>query len=349
MRTAVILGVIVLIVSIVGTVWLRDFQSASINAHAKNSESDRPEKVVCWGYLDGESGVAKLYPRQFGDVTDVLPENTHVDTPGKVLLQVNDALARLDVKRAEADVTAAEKQLAEARKLPDLYKLQAEQQEALIRSIGHERSNLEQKRDREIRSLPDPESKLAETIKKLYTEGLAQLDEKKKAEEAKLKQIKLQDADLKIDQAKADLDAKKARHLQATEMLKHFQIVAPSAGTLLRVNVRKGEVLGPNPMAPALEFLPDGAVVVKAEVWQEWGRFVQEQQDVEIEDDTFKGEVWKGKVKSKAKWYAQVRSPVIEPFRYNDVRTLDCIISLTNADRSKLIIGQRVRAKIKIN
>jgi hypothetical protein len=39
---------------------------------------------------------------------------------------------------------------------------------------------------------------------------------------------------------------------------------------------------------------------------------------------------------------------VIEPLRYNDVRTLECIIRVEGGGSAKLI-GQRVRAKIIIN
>ena len=129
-------------------------------------------------------------------------------------------------------------------------------------------------------------------------------------------------------------------------MLTHFKIVAPSNGTVLRVHVRKGEALGPNPRGPAIEFLPDADIIVRGEVLQEWGRYVKKDQEVVIEDDTYNGPTWKGTVKSISQWYAPTRSPVIEPLRYNDVRTLECIIRVENAGTAR--IGQRVRAKVKI-
>ena len=180
--------------------------------------------------------------------------------------------------------------------------------------------------------------------------GLKELGEKEKAEVAKLKQIELQDADLKIQQAEADLDAKKERvEQEAKEMLQALQDRRSQRPAMsCAMHVRKGETLGPNPRSAAVEFLPDAPIIVRAEVLQEWGRFVKPGKEVVIEDDTYQGPEWKGVVKRVSDWYAPVRSPIIEPFRYNDVRTLECIIEVKSGDSPKLI-GQRVRAKIKID
>ena len=79
---------------------------------------------------------------------------------------------------------------------------------------------------------------------------------------------------------------------------------------------------------------------------QEWGRYIRVGEKVDIEDDTYHGPHWKGTIKSVSEWYAPIRHPVIEPFRMNDVRTLDCVIAVENAEGAR--IGQRVRAKISI-
>ncbi|MBI1830103.1 MAG: hypothetical protein HYR84_01470, partial [Planctomycetes bacterium] len=67
MRTFVILGIVLLIASIGGAIWMRDFQAPAGTTHGKNgADSGTPEKVICWGYFDAETGVAGLYPKQFG-------------------------------------------------------------------------------------------------------------------------------------------------------------------------------------------------------------------------------------------------------------------------------------------
>ena len=69
-------------------------------------------------------------------------------------------------------------------------------------------------------------------------------------------------------------------------------------------------------------------------------------QDVTIEDDTFAGATWQGRVVRVSDWFAEKRNKIFEPFMVNDVRTLECLIEVTSAGRP-LRIGQRVRVKIK--
>lgn len=346
MKGAIGIGIVLLIVSIVAARWALGPTFGTPKADKPAVDATKPpDYVVCWGYFDSERGVTILFPKQSGDIVSVVPENTHV-TKGTVLLQIDDTAAKLQVSLAEADANAAERQYEEAKLLTEQYSLQRIQQEASIRSLESETKKIALERDSKVLSL-DPGQPIRKTLEQMYAEGLKQLAEKKIAEQAKLKQLELLDAKYKIDQAMADWVAKKTRLKLANEMLKHYQLVAPGDGTVLRVHVRRGETWGPNPRPQAIDFLEDGPVIVRAEVLQEWGRFVNKGQDVVIEDDTYSGPKWDGKVTKILGWYAPTRTPVIEPFRYNDVRTLECIIDVTSGDAKKLN-GQRIRAKIKI-
>ncbi|MSQ95217.1 MAG: HlyD family efflux transporter periplasmic adaptor subunit [Gemmataceae bacterium] len=342
MKTFVILGIVLLVACFVGAKMMMD-QSATdkVKKQAQDEVSSVPDKIFCLGHFDIERGVAGLYPKQFGEIVELLPENTKVKK-GVVLLQVDDGLWKKKIEEAELGVKVSELQLKEAKQLPKLYKLQADQQRAAINAVDNEIKKTEF--DREIK-LVGIDGALKKNSEAYYKFALDQLAEKKKVETSKLETIGLQNAQLKIEQAEADLGLSKLKRDQAKEMLKHFQIAAPSDGTVLRVYVHKGETLGPNPRYHAIEFLPDAEVIVRAEVLQEWGRFVKEGAEVTIEDDTYNGPKWKGKVKSMSKWYAAQRSTVIEPFRYNDVRTLECIITVEEGGDLKRI-GQRVRAMV---
>lgn len=352
MKTFVILGIVLLVACFVGAKMVMDQSSANSAKNKAAAESNTPpDRILCLGHFDVENGVAGLYPKQFGDIVKLAAENAMVEK-GDVLLQIDDKLARIKIQQAEAAVKAAEQQLAEAKQLPELHKLQAEQQQAAIKAVESEIEKTKLDKKIKLKGLVDAE--LIKNSEAFYQFALDQLAEKKKAEESKLKQIQLQNATLKIDLAEADLSAKKAQVSEVKEMLNHFKIVAPSAGTVLRIYVHKGETLGPNPRYHAIDFLPEAEIIVRAEVLQEWGRLIKDPaepgakaQEVEIADDTYKGTTWKGTVKSISKWYAPTRSPVIEPFRYNDVRTLECIISVKEGDATKRI-GQRVRAMVKL-
>jgi multidrug resistance efflux pump len=346
MRTFVILGIVLIIVSIGIAKLALDHQSPAAPANGKNSSDagSTPERIACWGYFEVEGGVAQLDAKQSGDVTKVEKENVPVKK-GDLLLQVNDKFAQLKVAQAKIALNVAELQLKEAEDLTELYKLQKEQQQAAINGVNSKIKLEKLKEETALKTvgMEDPKYK---SIQEQYEQIFVQLNESLKAENAKLKQLALQNAELKIQQAEADRDAKKAQLDEATESLTLYKITAPSNGTILRANYRVGEILAPNPMKHAIEFLPDAPIIVKAEVLQEWGRYVVKGQPVDIEDDTYHGPTWKGKVHSISKWYAPTRSPVIEPFRYNDVRTLEVLISVTGAENSK--IGQRVRAMIQI-
>jgi biotin carboxyl carrier protein len=316
--------------------------------------NEPPERIVCWGNFDVEEGVALLYPRQFGKVVFIHEESTKSKESGyakvkegDLLLQVENSLVKLAVEKAKAQVRAAEQQLAEAKKLPELYKLQKESQQSAIKAAQLEYDKFNADIEAKIAAYGAGNEPVVKKLREFADFGLKGLMIKKKVEEDKLKEIELQDADLKIKQAEADLDAKKLMVQEAEETVKHFEITAPSDGYVLRTHVRKGETLGPNPRVAAIEFLPDAPIIVRAEVLQEWGRYVKPGAEVIIEDDTYKGPEWKGVVKKVSGWYATTRSPIIEPFRYNDVRTLECIIEVEKGG-PEMRIGQRVRAKIKM-
>jgi multidrug resistance efflux pump len=344
----VLLGIVLIIATYFGVHSLLNSSSVPAADQVRGEETYQlPSMIVCTGYFEVEPGAASLYPRQVGKIAQVVSENKLVEK-GEVLLQVDDAMAKLKAKQADALVTVAKKQVDEAKLLPKLYKLQTEQQQAMVNSIDEEVTQLQKEKQRQLDLLKadDQNKTKIRTVTEMYDAGLKKLAEKKKAETAKLKQIELQDAQLKVDQAEADLVAKKLQLEEAQLAVTYYQIVAPSKGYVLRVYAHQGEVLGPNPRSPALEFMPDSPYIVRAEVLQEWGHLVKKGQEVLIEDDTYRGPTWKGKVRTLSKWYGPQRSQVIEPFRYNDVRTLECIIEIEDATNARY--GQRVRAKIKI-
>jgi multidrug resistance efflux pump len=340
-----------------GASWL--LAPTSWGGTAKAAKEDSAEReggkqeIYCWGHFDIEGGVAGLYPRQVGEVIKRKPENTLVKK-GEVLLQLDDTLAQLKVKEAEAGVHAAEQQVAEANLLGEQYELQKTQQQALIDAIKFERKKVEEEKEKNLQAL-NPGAAQTKTIENYYKAALDELTEKQKAEEAKRELIDFQIkkvAAIKIAQAEADLRIKQNLVKQATDLLRFYQILAPEDGMVLRTYVREGEMLGSNPKSQAIDFLPTGPghpMIVRAEVLQEWGRYVKVGQAVEIVDDTYNGPKWDGEVMKLSKWYAMTRSAVIEPLRYNDVRTLECLIRITSTkdNPNTMYIGQRVRAKIK--
>jgi multidrug resistance efflux pump len=345
-----LIGILVLVGSFVGVKLALDQSANAQSVRQKEIDAGKPQDkiIICYGHFDVEQGIAGLYPKQGGDVVFVEAENKYVKA-GDLLLQVDDHMARLKVEEAKADLENSRQIVAEAKTLTPVYELQAEQQTAAIRAVEleTEKVQLDRKKSEALMAVEsNPEVK--KNTGAYYDVAIKALGEKKKVEELKLKQVKLQDAKYKIAQAEAGLKAKEIQLQMAQELVKYHRILAPSDGMVLRVFTRKAETLGPNPRIHALEFLPKAPIIVRAEVLQEWGHYVNVGQKVVIEDDTYMGKTWNGTVKSVSGSYAPKRSPIIEPFTFNDVRTLECLITVDSGEERKFL-GQRVRAKILTN
>lgn len=353
-RLVWLLGLLLLVGSLVGAGWALNQTPApgggrsttTVPASAATTDPDQPPLVVAVGYVDGKAGVSRLYPLQQGRIVDVVAENTRVDK-GKPILSLDDELARLKVAEAQADLDNADVQLTQAQKLREQQALKIEQQTAAVTAAERKRAAGELERLAKEKSASsagiDVNPKLLEAMK----QTVEQLDELIKAEKAKLRELQLYDPELDVKRARASRAAKKGQLEEAEWVRKQCTLVAPENGVVLRTFVNVGEVLGASPTRPAVEFLPDGPLIVRAELLQEWAHRVKVGQEADIVDDTFQGPTWKGKITSLAPWFAQKRNLIIEPFMYNDVRYQECIVEVLEKGEYPIRVGQRVRVKIK--
>jgi hypothetical protein len=125
-----------------------------------------------------------------------------------------------------------------------------------------------------------------------------------------------------------------------------YKVRAPAKGTILRVRTAAGELAGPqSPLIP-IEFCPDEERLVRTEVLQDWANKVKVGQECDIRDDSISDKRWKGRVTHVSDWFTHRRSIVQEPFQLNDVRTLECLVSVDGGTQG-LRIGQRLRVTIK--
>lgn len=307
-----------------------------------------PPVIVSIGKVDMEAGVTQLYPVQQGRVVEVIKEGVEVKK-GDVLLKLDSRLADYKLAEAKADLDNAQKQLELARLLPEQHKLKKDQQKDAVTAAKHQRESTQHELNIKTEQAKLTGSALNESIKRAYEEQVKKLDAVVSAEEAKLRELELFDAQPKIAiaRAQAEVNAKKAQVEQAELAVNETQLKAPSDGLVLRVLVSVGEVLGANPRFAAIQFAPKGQKIVRAEVLQEWASRVKVGQEVLIEDDTYAGKTWTGKVTRISDWFSEKRDKILEPFYMNDVRTMECIVELTSAEHRDLRIYQRVRVKIK--
>ena len=134
---------------------------------------------------------------------------------------------------------------------------------------------------------------------------------------------------------------------QAKAALDDYTIAAPTAGTVLRVNVSKGDVVVASSPQPPIEFAPDGPRFIRAEVPQASAGRVVEGLVARITDDTHAGGSWTGRVTYVSDWFARKRVVLQEPVQFNDEQTLECWIAL-DPNQQKLRVNQRVRVYIQV-
>ncbi len=339
-------GLLLLAASIVGASWALN-QSNSVDAKKNSDPPEIPDAITAHGFASGETGVVRIDPKQSGLVMEVVGEGTEVEK-GAVLLRTDNRLYAIKVDEAKAALRQAEELLKQAESLPEKLKTKEEQIQNGISALAAQKREKQAGFNERLEKAKREGLKIAEYFRESLEEGIKAVEALIKVEESKQKEIRQTNVASEIGQAQANVDAKKAQ-LRLAEFARDECIVkAPAHGTILKVNVRVGELFAPNQYESAIEFLPKGPLVIKAEILQEWGSRVRKGQEVVIEDDTYAGPTWKGRVKSLALQYAPKKRRVFEPFQLNDARTLEAIIEILEGD-ANLRIDQRVRVNIKID
>jgi multidrug resistance efflux pump len=337
-----VLGLVLGAASIAGTGFalaVRHGVPPSDIAPTKTSPSDvSAGGVTCFGHADVEGGVSSLYPLQPGRVAEICVHENDEVVAGTALLKLDTRLAEHLVQQAQADLDAAQAQLLRVEKGIDQQKVREAEQLAAIDAMRHRlnaaRSVLGRKQ--ELMSVATSEKEIAAA-----SEQCAELEAAVRGEEAKLQELRLNDPALDIRRARADVAAKQSRLDQALLSLDECQLKAPVDGKVLRIMVSRGDVLGPQPVRPAILFCPKGPRIVRAEVQQEFAGGLVVGQAVVIHDDSRSGPTWRGTVRRLSDWYSHRRSIWQEPLQLNDVRTLECIIDL-EPGQPPMRIGQRV-------
>ena len=217
-----------------------------------SAESPATQRVVCFGYVDVEHGVTPLYPLAPGRVVKVEVRESQSVEAGTVLVRLDDRLARLRLEEAEADLEAAQAQLVQAEKAPEQHQSQLIQQRAAIQAakarLAAGRIALDHKRDlNKAHYLTATELEAAKAL-------VGELEAGESAEIAKLDELQLVDPAVSKRRARADVNAKQARLAQARQGVDECVIHSPCTGTVLRILVSPGKVLGSQPQQPAMVF-----------------------------------------------------------------------------------------------
>jgi multidrug resistance efflux pump len=310
---------------------------------SKDSSSSAPPAdsgvAIGFGHVDVERGLSKLHPAQPGRVTAIPAQENVPLKKGDVLVQVDDEAHRLLVAEAQADLKAAEADLAKAEKLPAQHAEGVKQQKAAVEAARHEKGKAEALLARLVKRI-DAKIEGSKEERDAAEEAVKQAAAAVKVQEAKLAALELLDPALEVERAQSAVAARRSKLKQAEHAVEECKLRAPAAGAVLRLQVAVGDLLGPNSPQPAVLFCPSEKRIVRAEIEQEFAARVRVGEHAELKDYARLEGKWAGKVKSVSDWYTQRRSILLEPRQFNDVRTLECIIELdSDAD---LKIGQRM-------
>jgi membrane fusion protein (multidrug efflux system) len=304
------------------------------------------QRAVAVAFVDVESGVVNLYPVQHGRVVDLpVKEDVEVEA-GTPLLKIDDAQAKILLAEAELALEAAKKRKETAEMRASQLEKQIEAQAAAVKAAESSVAAASAKTAQAQRLLRERLSGSKEDVtaaQKLEDQAKAGVD----AEKAKLEALRATKPQLAVDLADIEVRAKKQDIARAKLGLDECVVRAPKKGKLLRKLVSVGEVLGPSPKGPALQFCPSEERIIRAEVEQEFAGRVIKGMKARIHDDSTGGGEWQGEVKRVSDWYTQRRSVTMEPLQFNDVRTLEVIIRVKPDPKNPLRIGQRMRVMLE--
>jgi HlyD family secretion protein len=301
------------------------------------------EGVVCFGVVDLEHGVASLYPLQPGRVHEVMVHENQAVSQGTELLRLEDGVARSRLAEAQAAVEAAELQVRQARRLPVEQAGRVAQQQAALDAVSH---RLAAARLTLAHRQKQAQSKIASDLEVgVSEEAVRELEALERGEVQRLKDLQGHDVQADVGKAEKELAAARARQEQARLALAEYTLRAPRSGTVLRLLVGPGDVLGGQPAQAAVLFAADGPQVVRAEVEQEFARRIHEGQPATVEDEADATASWPAHVERISGWYNQRRAVLHDPTQLHDVRTVEVLVVL-EPGQPRLRLGQSVRVRI---
>jgi multidrug resistance efflux pump len=244
---------------------------------------------------------------------------------------------------ADAGVMLAQLQPHRARQQPALHRIRVAQPQAMRDAMTSRVAAARQVLAREEKLAKS--SIITDSDHSIRAETIRELEALERVEVHRLEEVEAQDVAVEIRRAEYELKAAEVRRKQAQLTLEEYRTRAPRSGTILRVLVGPGDVLGAQPAQPALLFAADGPQVIRATVEQEFASRIKEGEPASVQDEADPNAVWRGRVGRVAGWYNQRRTVLHDPSQLSEVRTLECVIIL-EPGQPRLRLGQGVRVFI---
>ncbi|QDU63170.1 putative efflux pump membrane fusion protein [Planctomycetes bacterium Pan216] len=313
------------------------------DSNAPGPPSAKNIRVVAFGNVDVLAGTTPLNVPSIGQVEKIFVREGQQVKKGDPLVQLNIDAAKATLLRAKAAVTEAKVQLSEAKQAPANHGLLVElQQQAIIAAQAQQDAQASQVE--KLKNLVKDEAFSQENYNGAKSQ-LRQLESATRAEELKLKQLRLLNPEDKVSLAEAALSAADANVTLAQVNLDNQTLTAPEDGAILRVQVSVGQILGKNQTQPNIWFCPDGKRIVRVQVNQEFANRVHTGMKAEVFDDDNRNASWTGTLTRVSDWIGPKRTILPDLFQTDDARTLECIVTLDD-NQPEVRIGMKMRVEL---
>jgi multidrug resistance efflux pump len=300
--------------------------------------------VVGSAEIDVDGGILPLSPATPGRIKSVRVTEGQAVTEGQPLLDLDATAAEAQVDLAEISLRAGEIQLSVAQQTASQHAELVRQQAVAVEvaRLKLEVAEAQVKRAEKMSAMKVVDDSVAQAARdeKRVTEQLL------RAEKLRAEQLDRTDPNLAVRAAQSQIEVAK-RQLTATRQLRDaLTLTAPTAGVVLRVVARQGQVLTGIQRDPAIWFRPDRPWVAHCEVEQQFADRVRPGLPCDIYDDQIDAAGWKGTVLRCSQWVGPRRNFGDDPLAWRDVRVVECTVSFDNHD-GRLRVGQRVRVVIR--
>lgn len=299
--------------------------------------------VVAQGTIDVAEGTTKLTTTIPGRVAAVRVKDGDSVKAGQPLIELDSRVPRIAVEKAQAGVREAEVRLREANNRVTLHAIQVRQQQQKL-AAARAALEMEQTQLQKIDSVGERNG-AAESTRSMQQKQVIAQTATVEVETLQLEQFEKIRPQDQVDQAAAGLAVAQAELARAEAALEDYTLKAPSDGTILQVQTRTGEIVGPG-SPDLLWFVTESPRVIRCEVNNRFSRVVEDGMPVlYYQDDT--GELLgKGRVERRSAWIADQRETSSRPFQRVDQRTLECLVTIESLP-DRLWIGERVRVVIR--
>lgn len=313
---------------------------------ALTSPAAPPTRLVCYGYVDCRQGPVLLQATQAGRVIQIFAKEGQTVSKDTQLMQLDDHLIKLYEEEAELAVQAGQVQLTKAQSGLKQYQAKRAQATAAVEAA-------QVKWRAAQHYLTVREGVLKDGFDNPGQLDLArdQVDDAKALvtiEQHKLAELNAVDPELEVKLAELELKRSQAQLRRARQQREEMVLKTPVAGTVLRLGVQEGDLVGPTSPRPAVWLAPVGALVVRAEVSQEFAGRVRVGLAVQVEDDASGAALAWGTIAEVADYFLPRRQLSAEPTAVNTGLVLECLTALDEG-HAPLRLGQRVRVRILAN